>query len=125
MTNDERMTKHQQQRATPPGAGVPRLFGFRHSRFLRPWSFGIRHSGRSLSCDKRLRVHLSAFLDLLNSLNHHAFFRLETLLNDPHRAGALANFNGPDVGLVVAADHHDLVAATRPTSGPLKLASRS
>src|SRR6266513_2882390 len=71
----------------------------------------IRHSGRSLSRYKRLRVHRDAFLDLLNSLNHHAFPRLETFLNDPQRAGALANFNGPDMGLVVTAHDHDLVAA--------------
>src|SRR5215207_7857380 len=83
-------------------------------RLMKKFEMFIRPSLRRCccrSCRERLRVDDHVRPDLLRAFGDDRFTRLQSLGDDPHRLDALADSDGADADLVVAAHDRDLVAA--------------
>src|SRR5918998_6453318 len=84
--------------------------------FIRPSL--RRRCGRSVRV--RLRVDRRAGSDFLRALCDDRLARLQALLDDPHRLDALADLDGAEADLVVAAHDGDLIAALQLRDGALR-----
>src|SRR5271168_2154010 len=66
----------------------------------------------SWSCWRKwLGVHLHSRTDFWNALGHHALAGLQSVLNNPQGAHAVADIDGPDAYFVRAIHHRHLIAA--------------
>src|SRR5438132_726238 len=69
---------------------------------------------------KRFRVDHGAWFDLLCPFHYHGLTSFQSVFDNPHRAGAIADFDRAHFNLVIATYNSDLITALQLSHGTLR-----
>src|SRR5215813_9602048 len=78
-------------------------------RFMKNFDILISHVRRGYGRD----LHGHAIPDFLYAFHYHSLSGLDSLINNPHRAGSLSDLHRPDANFIVAANDSHLIHALK------------